>query len=186
MPRPSRIPTTKPRRARSERDKSLWTAQSGLDITRAPKRAQIAQLVEQRIENPRVAGSIPALGTTTIQKSVLTEGSGLPECFQHRGSELRLRDKSLGSVQEVARFHLAFMAAFFWSRRSFSSQDGDALLGKRQLQELVTYPRNNVIWLERAASGRYGHALCLLPTATFLKPWSGPIARSISGPAFDF
>jgi len=26
--------------------------------------AQIAQLVEQRIENPRVAGSIPALGTT--------------------------------------------------------------------------------------------------------------------------
>jgi hypothetical protein len=26
-------------------------------------RAQIAQLVEQRIENPRVAGSIPALGT---------------------------------------------------------------------------------------------------------------------------
>jgi hypothetical protein len=27
------------------------------------QRAQIAQLVEQRIENPRVAGSIPALGT---------------------------------------------------------------------------------------------------------------------------
>ena len=26
--------------------------------------AQVAQLVEQRIENPRVAGSIPALGTT--------------------------------------------------------------------------------------------------------------------------
>jgi hypothetical protein len=30
---------------------------------RAASRAQIAQLVEQRIENPRVAGSIPALGT---------------------------------------------------------------------------------------------------------------------------
>jgi hypothetical protein len=29
------------------------------------KHAQIAQLVEQRIENPRVAGSIPALGTIT-------------------------------------------------------------------------------------------------------------------------
>ena len=28
-----------------------------------PKDAQIAQLVEQRTENPRVAGSIPALGT---------------------------------------------------------------------------------------------------------------------------
>jgi hypothetical protein len=26
--------------------------------------AQIAQLVEQRIENPRVGGSIPSLGTT--------------------------------------------------------------------------------------------------------------------------
>jgi hypothetical protein len=30
---------------------------------RTASRAQIAQLVEQRIENPRVAGSIPALGT---------------------------------------------------------------------------------------------------------------------------
>jgi hypothetical protein len=30
--------------------------------------AQIAQLVEQRIENPRVAGSIPALGTIFPQK----------------------------------------------------------------------------------------------------------------------
>ncbi len=28
----------------------------------ATRRAQIAQLVEQRTENPRVAGSIPALG----------------------------------------------------------------------------------------------------------------------------
>ena len=30
------------------------------------KCAQIAQLVEQRIENPRVAGSIPALGTISL------------------------------------------------------------------------------------------------------------------------
>ena len=30
----------------------------------AKRRAQIAQLVEQRTENPRVAGSIPALGIT--------------------------------------------------------------------------------------------------------------------------
>src|SRR2546423_12013683 len=29
--------------------------------------AQVAQLVEQRTENPRVAGSIPALGTTTCR-----------------------------------------------------------------------------------------------------------------------
>jgi hypothetical protein len=27
------------------------------------RRAQVAQLVEQRIENPRVGGSIPSLGT---------------------------------------------------------------------------------------------------------------------------
>ena len=31
--------------------------------------AQIAQLVEQRIENPRVAGSIPALGTTILPRN---------------------------------------------------------------------------------------------------------------------
>jgi hypothetical protein len=29
--------------------------------------AQVAQLVEQRIENPRVAGSIPALGTKWVR-----------------------------------------------------------------------------------------------------------------------
>ena len=29
----------------------------------APALAQVAQLVEQRIENPRVGGSIPPLGT---------------------------------------------------------------------------------------------------------------------------
>jgi hypothetical protein len=33
------------------------------------QRAQIAQLVEQRIENPRVAGSIPALGTIFALRS---------------------------------------------------------------------------------------------------------------------
>jgi hypothetical protein len=39
---------------------SRLTAQAGY--------AQVAQLVEQRIENPRVAGSIPALGTIVNQK----------------------------------------------------------------------------------------------------------------------
>ena len=46
---------------------SLWTApRARLTLSPAPRQngAQIAQLVEQRIENPRVAGSIPALGTT--------------------------------------------------------------------------------------------------------------------------
>ncbi len=33
--------------------------------------AQIAQLVEQRTENPRVAGSIPALGTVNQQIALI-------------------------------------------------------------------------------------------------------------------
>jgi len=33
----------------------------------AVENAQIAQLVEQRIENPRVGGSIPPLGTITYR-----------------------------------------------------------------------------------------------------------------------
>ena len=35
---------------------------------RIKSRAQIAQLVEQRTENPRVAGSIPALGIFFIRR----------------------------------------------------------------------------------------------------------------------
>jgi hypothetical protein len=35
-------------------------------ITETPRSAQIAQLVEQRIENPRVRGSNPRLGTTFL------------------------------------------------------------------------------------------------------------------------
>ena len=36
----------------------------GSNPTLSAKNAQIAQSVEQRTENPRVAGSIPALGTS--------------------------------------------------------------------------------------------------------------------------
>ena len=45
--------------------------------------AQVAQLVEQRTENPRVAGSIPALGTPPPRRPYLyrhvqaTKGKGL-------------------------------------------------------------------------------------------------------------
>jgi hypothetical protein len=35
---------------------------------RASPHAQVAQLVEQRIENPRVGGSIPPLGTIIFNK----------------------------------------------------------------------------------------------------------------------
>ncbi|EGE58631.1 hypothetical protein RHECNPAF_2940072 [Rhizobium etli CNPAF512] len=35
--------------------------------------AQVAQLVEQRIENPRVTGSIPVLGTTYFLQTSLID-----------------------------------------------------------------------------------------------------------------
>ena len=55
-----------------------WTTPAEVTITPKLDRgahdarcgAQIAQLVEQRIENPRVAGSIPALGTIALSKHV--------------------------------------------------------------------------------------------------------------------
>jgi hypothetical protein len=40
-----------------------------LSFPALPK-AQVAQLVEQRTENPRVGGSIPSLGTTSKSKDV--------------------------------------------------------------------------------------------------------------------
>ena len=47
--------------------------------------AQIAQLVEQRTENPRVAGSIPALGTLIKHIFDIEMGLKIPllrqECF---------------------------------------------------------------------------------------------------------
>ena len=34
------------------------------DLSKQPSKGQVAQLVEQRTENPRVGGSIPSLATT--------------------------------------------------------------------------------------------------------------------------
>ena len=42
----------------------------GCGIFRAAPAAQVAQLVEQRTENPRVGGSIPSLGTTPLSIDV--------------------------------------------------------------------------------------------------------------------
>lgn len=42
------------------------TRRKACRITETPRSAQIAQLVEQRIENPRVRGSNPRLGTTFL------------------------------------------------------------------------------------------------------------------------
>jgi hypothetical protein len=45
----------------------------------APPRGQVAQLVEQRTENPRVGGSIPSLAILLIQPFALNT-NGLGEC----------------------------------------------------------------------------------------------------------
>ena len=48
--------------------------------------AQIAQSVEQRTENPRVAGSIPALGIKYMQKSIMyTEAKNPPSSIPALG-----------------------------------------------------------------------------------------------------
>ena len=59
--------------------------------------AQIAQLVEQRTENPRVAGSIPALGITAeavwgihLTFNQVVRGSN-PRCLIDSGKPLKLR-----------------------------------------------------------------------------------------------
>jgi hypothetical protein len=46
-----------------------WTAQGHFVYKPAPAPcgAQVAQLVEQRTENPRVGGSIPSLGTNIFK-----------------------------------------------------------------------------------------------------------------------
>lgn len=49
-------------------------------------KAQIAQLVEQRIENPCVPGSIPGLGTI-INKALATAGAFCFSC-KHSASDL--------------------------------------------------------------------------------------------------
>ena len=45
----------------------------------ADRDAQIAQLVEQRTENPRVVGSIPTLGTDRMMKRSLRRCSSMVE-----------------------------------------------------------------------------------------------------------
>ena len=45
--------------------------------------AQIAQLVEQRTENPCVAGSIPALGIYSAQKWNIIEYGALAQSVEH-------------------------------------------------------------------------------------------------------
>ncbi|CAI8883449.1 hypothetical protein EMIT048CA2_20128 [Pseudomonas chlororaphis] len=50
--------------------------------------AQIAQSVEQGIENPRVGGSIPSLGTTNTETPE-SQDSGVFYCLRLTGTYLR-------------------------------------------------------------------------------------------------
>ena len=45
--------------------------------------AQIAQLVEQRTENPRVAGSIPALGIFVAKSNEIIEYGRVAQLVEH-------------------------------------------------------------------------------------------------------
>ena len=64
------------------RDGAVWklagliTRRSVVQIHLPQLRAQIAQLVEQRTENPRVVGSIPTLGTIIMQKVFRNQSEG--------------------------------------------------------------------------------------------------------------
>ena len=58
---------TTPRLGKTSISLSEVASATAITYTAAAKDAQVAQLVEQRTENPRVAGSIPALGTINQQ-----------------------------------------------------------------------------------------------------------------------
>ena len=49
----------------------------------ADRDAQIAQLVEQRTENPRVAGSIPALGIFVAKSNEIIEYGRVAQLVEH-------------------------------------------------------------------------------------------------------
>src|ERR687896_467821 len=63
--------------SRRRRDRSSYAGRSLLGSSRAPSyisrpNGQVAQLVEQRTENPRVGGSIPSLATKVGQQTKVT------------------------------------------------------------------------------------------------------------------
>ena len=84
------------------RDGAVWklagliTRRSVVQIHLPQLRAQIAQLVEQRTENPRVVGSIPTLGTFILPFSISTEGF-----FHIKRRCLSTSSESKSSIKEV-------------------------------------------------------------------------------------
>ena len=67
----------------------IWTEPMGLSYKRAA-RAQVAQLVEQRTENPCVGGSIPPLGTTD------------PGALAHRRARMVIKTRAAHAVHRAA------------------------------------------------------------------------------------
>ena len=60
---------------------------------------QVAQLVEQRTENPRVGGSIPPLATTIQRPTVLSWAFSLLDPAEHAGFARILRVPGGGQTQ---------------------------------------------------------------------------------------
>ena len=73
----------------------------------APQRAQVAQLVEQRTENPRVGGSNPPLGTIPISFQFI-----INDLVKVGQSWILWWDSH--SFRPRSHFSIALAASFFW------------------------------------------------------------------------
>jgi hypothetical protein len=87
-----------------------WTDTRNLLYKRPSPGAQVAQLVEQRTENPCVGGSIPPLGTIASQSSVsrripaLAASKGLDDMD---GNNFRYEYRTYGARKDrIQRLHL--------------------------------------------------------------------------------
>ena len=68
-PPPAKSPLLARFQSPAHLDRALAMTYKPNGLARVPRRlAQVAQLVEQRTENPRVGGSIPPLGTILPKK----------------------------------------------------------------------------------------------------------------------
>ena len=77
--------------------------------------AQIAQLVEQRTENPRVTGSIPVLGTFLYHKEIMVWSiyGRLAQVVEH----LTFNQVVEGSSPSSLTLDLSLRQIFFYARR---------------------------------------------------------------------
>ena len=100
-------------------DTGIYTPASAWYFPRSfprPPRAQVAQLVEQRTENPRVGGSIPSLGTTSNSLQYLAVTRSHPR-FTCGICVFRPRSPSSGACSERRSEQRDFSS---WSSQSLS------------------------------------------------------------------